>query len=116
MNPYWDPDVMKQRFGHGRDANTPNMLHDYVIYRTQEDILMEEYRRNELLVREKIREMLGDIPLDGQWSIDVMQNGDDFYIIDMALAATSALSECVPPGLLKPLKENWLPVIPEAMN
>ena len=42
MNPYWDPDVMKQRFGHGRDANTPNMLHDYVIYRTQEDILMEE--------------------------------------------------------------------------
>ena len=102
MNPYWDPDVMKQRFGHGRDANTPNMLHDYVIYRTQEDILMEEYRRNELLVRE--------------WSIDVMQNGDDFYIIDMALAATSALSECVPPGLLKPLKENWLPVIPEAMN
>ena len=45
-----------------------------------------------------------------------MQNGDDFYIIDMALAATSALSECVPPGLLKPLKENWLPVIPEAMN
>ena len=77
---------------------------------------MEEYRRNELLVREKIREMLGDIPLDGQWSIDVMQNGDDFYIIDMALAATSALSEGVPPGLLKPLKENWLPVIPEAMN
>ena len=116
MNPYWDPDVMKQRFGHGRDANTPNMLHDYVIYRAQEDILMEEYRRNELLVREKIREMLGDIPLDGQWSIDVMQNGDDFYIIDMALAATSALSECVPPGLLKPLKENWLPVIPKAMN
>ena len=116
MNPYWDPDVMKQRFGYGRDANTPNMLHDYVIYRAQEDILMEEYRRNELLVREKIREMLGDIPLDGQWSIDVMQNGDDFYIIDMALAATSALSECVPPGLLKPLKENWLPVIPKAMN
>ena len=49
-------------------------------------------------------------------SVDIMQNGDDFYIIDMALAATSALSECVPPGLLKPLKENWLPVIPEAMN
>ncbi len=49
-------------------------------------------------------------------SVDIMQNGDDFYIIDMALSATSALSECVPPGLLKPLKENWLPVIPEAMN
>lgn len=45
-----------------------------------------------------------------------MQNGDDFYIIDMALTATSALNECVPAGLLKQLKENWLPVIPEAMN
>lgn len=49
-------------------------------------------------------------------SVDIMQNGDDFYIIDMALTATSALNECVPVGLLKPLKENWLPVIPEAMN
>lgn len=75
---------------------------------------MEEYRQNESLVREKIREMLEYMPLVGQWSIDVMQNGDDFYIIDMALAANSALSECVPAGLLKPLKENWLPVIPEA--
>lgn len=114
INPYWDPAVMKQRFGHESDANSPHKLHDYVIYRTQEDVLMEEYRQNESLVREKIREMLEYMPLVGQWSIDVMQNGDDFYIIDMALAANSALNECVPAGLLKPLKENWLPVIPEA--
>ena len=38
-----------------------------------------------------------------------MQNGDDFYIIDMALAANSALVECVPKNLLKPLQENWIP-------
>ena len=45
--------------------------------------------------------------------MDVMQNGDDFYIIDMALAATSALSECVPNGILKAEKEDWLPRLTE---
>ena len=114
MNPYWDPDVMKQRFGHERDANSPHQRPDYVIYRTREDDMMDEYHRNEPLIREKIGEMLGYVPLEGQWSIDIMQDGSDFYIIDMALAANSALSECVPAGLLKPLEENWLPKIPES--
>lgn len=49
--------------------------------------------------------------IHGQWSIDVMQNGDDFYIIDMALAQDSALKECVPHHLLKEKKEDWIPVI-----
>ena len=43
----------------------------------------------------------------------LLQNGDDFYIIDMALAATSALSECVPKGMLKAEKEDWLPKLTE---
>ena len=38
-----------------------------------------------------------------------MQNGEDFFIIDMALAENSALNECVPKGLLKKAEENWLP-------
>lgn len=101
INPYWDPDVMKNRFGNGSDANTPDKLHDYVIYKAYEETLMAEYRRNKSLVREKIESMLGEIPLSGQWSIDIMQDNDDFYIIDMALAYNSALSECVPAGLLK---------------
>ena len=57
--------------------------------------------------------ILPDIDLSGQWSIDIMQNGDDFYIIDMALAANSALKECVPPGLLKPVQEKWIPKLPD---
>ena len=43
-----------------------------------------------------------------------MQDGDNFYVIDMALAANSALSGCVPKGKLRPVTENWLPEIPKA--
>ena len=52
--------------------------------------------------------MLPEINLTGQWSVDIMQNGNDFYIIDMAPAATSALKECVPAGKLKDLEEDWI--------
>ena len=31
--------------------------------------------------------------LQGQWSVDIMKNGEDFYLIDMALMCESALSE-----------------------
>lgn len=51
------------------------------------------------------------IDLSGQWAIDVMQNGDDFWIIDMSLAQNSALNECIPESLRKPLKENWIPTL-----
>ena len=37
-----------------------------------------------------------------------MQNGSDFYIIDMALAKDSALKECVPEGLIKLQEEGKL--------
>lgn len=37
-----------------------------------------------------------------------MQNGDDFYIIDMALAGNSALHDCIPEGKLKPVREDLI--------
>lgn len=109
MNPYWDPEVMKKRFGHSSDSNTPDKIHDYIIFKMWEGKMMEKYRKNADMVREKIEEMLPAFGLKGQWSIDVMQNGDDFYIIDMALAANSALVECIPKELLKPVQETWIP-------
>lgn len=109
MNPYWDPAVMKQRFGHEHDADSPHQIHDYIIFEMYEETLMARYNQHADTVREHIEEMLPYFHLWGQWSIDVMQNGDDFYIIDMALAANSALSDCVPRGVLKPLHENWIP-------
>ena len=37
-----------------------------------------------------------------------MQNGDDFWLIDMALATNSALVDKLPVKLTAP-EENWLP-------
>lgn len=112
MNPYWDPNVMKQRFGHKEDADSPHQVHDYITYKMYEDTLMRLYRDNSRWVKTYVEEMVPHINLPGQWSIDIMQNGDDFWVIDMATAETSALSDCVPKGLLKHAPENWLPKLP----
>lgn len=63
-------------------------------------------------VRQKLSELLkGHSDLVGQWSIDIMQNGDDFYIIDMALADSSALTEYMDKSAFEQMKsdipEQW---------
>ena len=42
-----------------------------------------------------------------------MQSGDQFYLIDMATAATSALKEKINYDFGSP-KEDWMPVIDRA--
>lgn len=109
MSPYWEPSVMKKRFAQGIESKDLHYFHDYMVYHAHEKTLMRRYNQNVDTVKQNVEKMLPAIPLSGQWSIDVMQNGDDFYIIDMALAENSALVECVPPNLLRPSPENWLP-------
>ena len=77
---------------------------------------MGRYEANKDIVVNSIEAMIPDMAaagLTGQWSVDVMQNGEDFYIIDMALAANSAFKECIPKGMLKIEEENWLPKLSE---
>lgn len=112
ISPYWRPDIMKKRFGHMKDADSPHQKHDYVIYLAHEQKLMERYDKNKDMICKKMQKVICDISLPGQWSIDIMQNGNDFYIIDMAPAHTSALNDCIPSTLLKIPEENWLPKIP----
>lgn len=109
INPYWDPKVMKQRFGHEDDANSPHQIHDYIIYCAHEEKLMQRYNENKDKIIKNLEMIIPDVDLVGQWSIDIMQNGEDFWIIDMALAQNSALIECVPIELRKSIEENWLP-------
>ena len=49
----------------------------------------------------EVEKLLPNCRLKGQWSIDVMQNGNDFWLIDMARASESSLSHCVPKEKLK---------------
>lgn len=109
IHPYWDPDVMKQRFGHENDADSPHQIHDYIIYQMHEETLMKRYTENKDRIIDAVQELLPDLNLTGQWSLDIMQNDTDFWLIDMATAETSAFYDYVPKHLRNPRKENWLP-------
>ena len=105
--PYWDPDVMKKRFEENRDGHD---IHDYISYKAHEETLMSRYEQNKNTIIAKVAELLPDLDLKGQWSLDIMQNGDDFWLIDMALAELSAgYTKAVPIEKRRPSKENWLP-------
>ena len=110
--PYWEPETMTTRFSTGTDANSPHQMHDYVIYKSHEDTLMERFFQNRDKVVEEIEKILPNLDLEGQWSIDVMQNGKDFWLIDMALAENSAFyREYVPRKWQKHIEEDWMPKI-----
>lgn len=108
--PYWDSNLMKNRFSQCPDANSPHQIHDFVVFEMYEDILMQRYNQNVEKVKTNIQRIIPEIQLTGQWSIDVMQNGEDFWIIDMAKAESSALN-CIPENLRKKESENWIPSI-----
>lgn len=114
IHPYWDPDVMKKHFGDAKKSDDPDAYHDYITYSLNEDKLMGRYEKNKDVVARHVQDILsGDIEtnMSGQWSMDIMQNGSDFWFIDMAPASMSAFHECIPAGKLKTADQNWLPVL-----
>lgn len=101
ISPYWHPQVMKENFLNVGVSAPIQKNHDYINYINHEDTLMKRYEENKSLVISEVSKLLKDCKLKGQWSIDVMQNGSDFWLIDMARASESALSECVSKEKLK---------------
>lgn len=56
-----------------------------------------------------LKEIIRKCNLSGQWSIDIMQNGNEFYIIDMQEAQNSTYyKETVSENLRKPTEECWI--------
>lgn len=106
ISPYWEPKTMLNHFSGQHDLHA---AHDYVIYKTYEKALMAKYEKNKETVWKSVESMLPALDLPGQWSIDIMQNGEDFWCIDMALAENSAFYQCVPQKLRRPSKEIWIP-------
>lgn len=101
VSPYWHPEVMKENFLDIGVSAPIQKNHDYINYINHEDTLMKRYEENKSLVISEVSKLLKDCKLKGQWSIDIMQNGSDYWLIDMARASESALSECVPKEKLK---------------
>lgn len=109
VNPYWEPETMKKRFDEHRDGHDE---HDAIVYRAYESTLMSRYHTNVYTVTSHVQELLPDLHLTGQWSLDIMQNGDEFWLIDMALAQNSAgYNEIVKHTKQRPTTENWIPVL-----
>lgn len=104
---------MKRHFNKPENTENPHMVHDYISYAAHEPVLMERYNENVENVLKHVQDILPGLDLPGQWSVDVMQNGNDFWIIDMAIAAQSTFYERVPPALRRPVTEEWLPNLGE---
>ena len=110
IHPYWDPKVMNHRFRDWPDSDNPHMRHDAVTYKLREPSLMREYEATKDLVAAHVRELLPGLGLAGQWSLDIMRDGDDCWLIDMAPAERSTFYErTVPKGKRRPMVENWMP-------
>ena len=80
-----------------------------ILDKMHEDILNQRYHESVQTVLAELKKVIPRIELTGQWSVDVMRNGNDYYIIDMALAENSALNDCVPKNLLRAYPQQWLP-------
>lgn len=86
------------------------MRHDAVAYAMREPSLMREYKATKSLVAAHVKELLPGLDLAGQWSLDVMRDGDDYWLIDMAPAERSTFYEqTVPKAQRRPMVENWIP-------
>ena len=100
VSPYWHKDIMEKRLAEDNDIHD---RHDYITYKSHEDVMYKRYNGNIKKISVHVQKLIESADFSGlpdQWSLDIMQNGDDFYIIDMALADTSAMKDCIPDGLL----------------
>lgn len=105
-NQYWNKEVMTKRFKENRNNHD---VHDVITYNMASERLEKTYSENISKVRTMIQELLeNNVEMSGQWSIDIMQVENDFYLIDMALAENSFYYDSVPKELRKPTTEKWL--------
>lgn len=88
--PYWHPIVMKRALKAGL---ADSIQADYQTYLAHEDKLTDEFNEHLSRVRKEVNAILPNLNLSGSYSIDVMKNGDDLYVIDLALMSESALTE-----------------------
>lgn len=105
-NQYWDKEVMIERFKENRNRHD---IHDMITFNMASERLEKTYNENIHKVKGMVQELLyNNIEMKGQWSIDIMQVENEFYLIDMALAENSYYYDRIPKELRKPMKEDWL--------
>ena len=106
---YWDEKTMLNRFEEKRDNHD---VHDLITFKANLSKLNARFEKYKDIVKEKTMVLLeskSQNRLTGQWSMDIMLSGNDFYIIDMALAEESYYYQSVPLEDRRPSKQNWIP-------
>ena len=74
------------------------------------EVLHNRYNENKSMVCEHLKSIISKCNLSSRWSIDVMQNGSEFYIIDIQkLVNSTYYNETVKEDLRKPNSECWVP-------
>lgn len=108
VTPYWEEKTMIKRF-----SNCSNIHdnHDFITFLANSPKLKKDYKEFLKQVTKGVEELVSTTNLSGQWSIDIMKNGNNFYVIDMAIAENSAFYDCVPKKQRVRSSENWLPRI-----
>lgn len=106
---YWDEKTMLNRFKEKRDNHD---VHDLITFKANLSRLNARFEKYKDIVKEKTMTLLeskSQNRLTGQWSMDVMLSGEDFYIIDMALAEESYYYQSIPLEDRRVSKQNWIP-------
>ena len=85
------------------DVN-PQIKQDLLTYESHEKKILKEFNEHVKAVNSEMEKLIKNINLKGQYSIDVMKNGNNFYVIDMALMSESALVELLPTEIQKKYK------------
>lgn len=79
---YWHPELMESRL---QDEDLSGYL-------KEKDTIVNEYNALKGTVANQVALALSDVTdLTGRWSVDVMKNGEEFWLIDMARMEVSAL-------------------------
>lgn len=115
IHPYWDPDGMKKHFSKYAKGGNINHIHDYVVFKSYEDKMIAKYNDNKDNIVKNLQSIVDKLDLTGQWSLDIMDDGEKLWFIDMAVAEQSTFYESVPEDKRRPVLESWLPGIKPVM-
>lgn len=120
IHPYWDPEGMKKHFSKYAKGGNINHIHDYVVFKSHEDRMKQKFNREKDNIVKHLQPIVDKLDLTGQWSLDIMDDGESLWLIDMAVAEQSTFYESVPEDKRKPVLEQWIPgldpVIPPWYN
>lgn len=93
--PYWNPIVMNQVLSR-QGKHNPAIMKDYHTYRKCIPSMMKEFNAAVPELHDQISKLIQNVPMHGKWSLDVMKNGSDYYLIDMSRMQDSALTKLLP--------------------